>query len=99
MITANEKYYAKWTAAKLFIIKCFDPTLRITKSCCKAVPDGTFEEENNPTCTKIGFSISALSREDKIGRKGITKFSCSHLSLAVDISLCCAEQHQCQWED
>ena len=36
MITANEKYQAKWTAPKIFIMKCFHLTLRITKSCCRA---------------------------------------------------------------
>ena len=40
--------------------------------------------QNDPTCTNIGFSISALSRGDRIWIKGTTKFSCSHL--AVDIS-------------
>ena len=67
---------------------------QITKSCCRAVPDDRFEVQNNPTCMNIGFSISALSREDRIWRKGTTKFSCSRL--AVDISRCrascCAEQ-------
>ena len=36
---ANEKCQAKWSAAKIFIIKTFDPTLLITKFCCRAVPD------------------------------------------------------------
>ena len=36
---ANEKYYAEWTAAKIFIIKCFDPTLQIAKLWCKAQDD------------------------------------------------------------
>ena len=65
-------------------MKCFHRTLRITKSCCRAVPDDKFEVQNDPTCTNIGFSTSALSRGDRIWRKGTTKFSCSHL--AVDIS-------------
>ena len=94
MVTANEKYQAKWTAAKMFIIKCFHPTLQISKSCCRAVPDGKFEVQNDPTCTNIGFSRSALSKKDRIWRKGTTKFSCNRL--AVDISRCwascCAEQ-------
>ena len=64
----------KWTAAKMFIMKCFHPALRITKSCCRAVPDGKFEVQNDP-CTNIGFSISALSRGDRIWKKGTTKFS------------------------
>ena len=68
----------------MFIMKCFHPTLRITKSCCRAVPDDKFEVQNNPTCTNIGFSTSALFRGDRIWRKGTTNFSCSHL--AVDIS-------------
>ena len=66
MITANEKYLAKWTAAKMFITKCFHPTLRITKSCCRAVPDDKFEVQIYHTCTNIGFSTSALSRGDRI---------------------------------
>ena len=78
----------------MFIIKCFHPTLRITKSCCRAVPDDRFEVQNNLTCNNIGFSISAFSREDRLWRNGTTKFSCTHL--AVDISRCrascCAEQ-------
>ena len=45
MITANEKYKAKWTVAK---IKYFDPALRITKSCCRAVPD-------EGTCMYLSF--------------------------------------------
>ena len=53
MITANEKCQAKWTAAKMFIIKCFHPTLQILKSCCRAVPDGEFEMQNYPSCTNI----------------------------------------------
>ena len=77
--------------AKIFIIKCFDPTLQITKLCCKAVPDDRFGVLNNPT-RKLVFSLS--SREEGKGRKGTTKFSCSYL--AVDISRCrascCAEQ-------
>ena len=44
-----------------------------------------FEVQNHPTCTNIGFSISALSREDRIWKKGTTKSSCSHLT--VNISL------------
>ena len=105
MITANEKYCTKWTAAKMFIIKCFDPTLRIMKYCCRAkgqrccraprvVPDDRFEVQNDPACSNIGFSKGALSRKDRIWREGTTKFSCSHL--AVDIlqcrASCCAEQ-------
>ena len=56
MITANlnEKYKAQWTAAKLFIIKCFGPTLRITT---RAVPDNRFGVQNKPTCTNVDFSI------------------------------------------
>ena len=67
-------------------MKCFHPTLRITKSCYRAVPDDKFEVQNDPTCTKIGFSTSALPRGDRKWRKGTTKFSCSRL--AVDISRC-----------
>ena len=55
-------------------------------------PNDSFGVQNDPTCTNIGFSISALS--SGIWRKGETRFSCSHL--AVDISLwqarCFAEQ-------
>ena len=87
MINANEKYSAKRKAAKKFIIKCFDPTLQIKKSWCRAVPDDRFEVQNDLTCTNIGFSISALSREDGIWRKEKTNFSCCHL--AVDIILRC----------
>ena len=81
----------------MFIIKCFHPTLWIAKSCCRAVPDGRFEVQNDHTCNKIGFSASILSRDDRIWRKGTTNFSCSHLvALAVDImpcrASCCAEQ-------
>ena len=47
-----------------------------------------FEMQNDPTCTNIGFSTSALPKDDRIWRKGTTKFSCSHL--AVDISRCLA---------
>ena len=61
MITAHEKYE---TVAKIFIMKCFHPTLRITKSCCRAVPDDKFEVQIDPTFTNIGFSISALSVGD-----------------------------------
>ena len=68
----------------MFIMKCFYPTLLITKSCCRAVPDDKFEVQIDSTCTIIGFSTSALSRGDRIWRKGTTKFSCSHL--VVDIS-------------
>ena len=57
MKIANEKYLAKWTAAKMFIIKCFHSTLRITTFRCRAVPEDRFEVRNHPTCTKIGFSI------------------------------------------
>ena len=53
----------------MFIMNCFHPTLRITKSFCRAVP---------PTCTNIGFSTGALTRGDRIWRIGTTKFSCSH---------------------
>ena len=78
----------------MFIIKCFHPTLWITKSCCRAVPDGRFEVQNDPIYTNIGFSISALSKEYRTWRKGKTNFSCSHL--AVNITRCrvscCAEQ-------
>ena len=38
-----------------FIIKCFYKTLRVLKSCCRAVPDCRFEVQNNCTCTNIGF--------------------------------------------
>ena len=31
--------WSEWTAAKIFIIKCFDSSLLITKSCCSAVQD------------------------------------------------------------
>ena len=94
MITANEKYQAKWTAAKMFIIKCFHLTLQIPKSCCEAVPDGKFEVQNYPTCTNIGFSISALSRKDRTWRKGTMKFWWSHLDVDILLCLasCCAEQ-------
>ena len=62
-------------AAKIFVIKCFDPTVLIAKSscCCREVPDDRFEVQNDPTCTNIGFSISALSRDDGIWRKGTAK--------------------------
>ena len=59
----------------MFIIKCFHPTLQISKSCCRAVPDGKFEVQIYPTFTDIGFSISALSRKDRTWRTGTTKFS------------------------
>ena len=90
-------------AARVFIINCFDPTLRITKSCCRVVLDDRFEVNNYPDCKIIGFSISALSWEEgkwRKLRKGNlnTRFSCSHQGLAVDISRCWAE-HQCQLED
>ena len=39
-----------------------------------------------PTCTNIGFATRALSRGDRIWRKGTTKFSCS--PLVVDIWRC-----------
>ena len=85
---ANEKYRAEWTAAKILIIKSFDPTLRITKFCCRAVPDDRFWVLNDLTCTHVGFSLSSLSRKEGIWRKGTTNFSCSHLP--VDISRCLA---------
>ena len=72
------------TAAKIFIIKCFDPTLRITKSCCRAVPDDRFGLQNDSTCTIVGFSDSAFTREDGIWRKGTINFLWNHL--AVDMS-------------
>ena len=84
MITANEKYWAEWTAAKIFI-------MQITKSCCRAVPDDRFGVQNDPTCTSVGFSLSSLSRKEGIWRKGPTKVLCSHLALlAADISRCWA---------
>ena len=47
-----------------------------------------------PTCTNIGFSISALSRKDRTWRKGTTKFSCSHLDVNIlqCLASCCAEK-------
>ena len=47
-----------------------------------------------PTCTNIGFSISALSRKDRTWRKGTTKFSCSHLDVDIlqCLASCCAEK-------
>ena len=57
-----------------------------------------FKVQIDPTCTNIGFSISALSRGGRIWRKGTTKFLCSHL--AVDIlwnrADNCAGNHKCQ---
>ena len=53
--------------------------------------------QNDPTCTNVGLSLSALPRQDGVWRKGMTKFSdCSCSHLAVNISrwqaICCAEQ-------
>ena len=56
-------------AAKIFI-KCFDPTLQIMKSCCRAVPDDRFEVQNYPACMNVGFSLSSMFREEGIWRKG-----------------------------
>ena len=91
---ANEKYRAEWTAAKILIIKSFDPTLRITKFCCRAVPDDRFGVLNDPTCTNVGFSLSSLSRKEGIWRQMTTKFSCSRLAVNISRCLvaCCAEQ-------
>ena len=81
--------YCKWKilgkvgGCQRFIVKSFDPTLWITKFCCRVVPDDRFGVLNNPTCTNVGFSLSSLSREEGIWRKVTTKFSCSRL--AVDI--------------
>ena len=52
---ANEKYYAEWTAAKIFIIKRFDPTLQIAKLWCKA-QDDRFQmqhDDHDPICTNL----------------------------------------------
>ena len=72
MFSGHEKYQAERTAAKIFIIKCFHP-----KSCYRGEPKHRFEVQNYPACTNIGFSNSALSREDKIwslGEKGQGNF-------------------------
>ena len=39
----------------IFVIKTFDTTLQITKSCCRAVLDDRFEVHNDPTCTNLRF--------------------------------------------
>ena len=92
--------YCKWKilgkvgGCQRFIVKSFDPTLWITKFCCRVVPDDRFGVLNNPTCTNVGFSLSSLSREEGIWRKGTTKFSCSHLAGNIECCLasCCAKQ-------
>ena len=74
----------------------------LTKSCCRAVPDNRFEVQNDPPCTEIGFSISALSREDRTWRKGTTKSSyvvtCQWISCDAE-QAAAQSNHKCQWED
>ena len=107
MITANEKYQAKWTAAsaKIFVTTCFDPTLQIAESCCRVVPDYRFEEQNNPTCTNIGFStnhVPCLGKTKK-GDKRERSFYAVMVTWQLISSNAgqAAEQnnHQCQWKD
>ena len=71
----------------MFIMMWFHSTLPITISCCRAVPDDKFEVQIDPTCTKVGFTTSALSRGDRIWRKGTSKFSCSHLVVYISLRL------------
>ena len=60
-------------------------------------PDDKCEVQNYPTCTNIGISIRALSRGDRIWRKGTTKFSCSHLAISRYAGQATAQgNHQCQ---
>ena len=43
-------------------------------------PDDRFEVQDDPTCTNVSFSISALSKEDEIyGEKGYRKQSKCHV--------------------
>ena len=81
------KILGKVAAAKMFIMMWFHSTLPITISCCRAVPDDKFEVQIDPTCTKVGFTTSALSRGDRIWRKGTSKFSCSHLVVYISLRL------------
>ena len=80
-----------WTASKIFIIKCFDPTLRITKSCSRVVQDNRFEVQYNLTCMNTLVSqqvpcAAGLAYGRQNMEKKDRKFSCS--LLAVDISRC-----------
>ena len=63
-----------------------------------AVPDDKFEVHNDPICTNIGFSTSALSRGDRLWRKGTKKFyAVNWPSISRDEGQATAQgNHHCQ---
>ena len=72
-ITVNKNYEAECKAAKILIIKCLDPTVRITKSCLWAELDDCLQVQNNPLCTSID-SKCVLCGEMEYGGKGSRNF-------------------------
>ena len=67
MITPNEKILGKADGSQNVHHEVFSSHLAnhgIMLHCCRAVSDDRFEVQNDPTCTNIGFSISALGRQN-----------------------------------
>ena len=78
----------------------------MTKSCFRAVPDDRLGVQNDPTCTNIGFSVSALPEsaclgKTEYGEKGQQNFhAVTWQSISRDAEQAVAHSnHQCQWED
>ena len=89
IILANEKYYAEWTAAKIFIINYFESAMWITKSCCRAVQDGRLEVQSDPPCTSMCVCVP-ICGEERICWKGNTNFLLCRLYLAMPNKLLCS---------
>ena len=85
-------------AAKMFIMKCFHPNLRIAKSCCRAVPDDKFKVQIAlPAQTLVSQQVPSLG-ETAYGEKGQRNFHAVTWQLiSRDAGQATAQgNHQCQ---
>ena len=78
----------------------------MTKSCFRAVPDDRLGVQNDPTCTNIGFSVSALPEsaclgKTEYGEKGQQNFhAVTWQSISRDAGQSATHSnHHCQKED
>ena len=78
---ANEKYYAKWTAAKIFIIKHFESAMW-SQNLVAEQQDGRLGVQNDPPCTSMCLCVP-MCDEERICRKGKTKFLCCYFAVYI----------------